>query len=61
MPAFDRQGIQALLFSEFLVTLVALLSEVLGSNEELLIYIFSIFTGIRSLWHFGLLGELSFS
>ena len=42
---------------ELFIALVAQLGIALGGDEELLIYIFSIFTGIRSLWHFGLLGE----
>ena len=42
--------------AQFLVAFVAQFGVALGGDEELLIYIFSIFTGIRSLWHFGLLG-----
>lgn len=43
-------------FGEFLVAFVAQFGVTLRGDEELLIYIFSILTGIRSLWHFGFLG-----
>ena len=49
--------VRILHFGKLFITFITEFCISFRGDEELLIYIFSIFTGIRSLWLFGLLGE----
>ena len=51
-----RRNTKLLEFGKLFITFITEFCISFRGDKELLIYIFSIFTGIRSLWHFGLLG-----